>query len=281
MKPNCTVTCQKPSATCSTCVRSASGTRSKCTVKLTTVSASAFICATCRIRTGVTTLVVRLRNTAVPGTRAMPAALIHPQFLAKTVSELAAEDAVFTVDVGTPTIWAARYLKLNGRRRLIGSFNHGSMANAMPQAIGAQATYLNRQVISLSGDGGFTMLMGDLLTLVQHKLPLKVVVFNNGTLGFVELEMKAAGFLETGVELVNPDFAAMARAAGLFAQRVEDPADLADAARAILAHDGPAPLDVVTAWQKLAMPPKIGAKQVAGFSLWVAPRPCWTAAARK
>jgi pyruvate dehydrogenase (quinone) len=195
---------------------------------------------------------------------------IHPQFLAKTISELAAEDAVFTVDVGTPTIWAARYLKLNGKRRLIGSFNHGSMANAMPQAIGAQATYLQRQVTSLSGDGGFTMLMGDLLTLVQHKLPVKVVVFNNGSLGFVELEMKAAGLLETGVALVNPDFAAMATAAGLFARRVEDPGDLADAVRAVLAHDGPALLDVVTARQELSLPPKIGAGQVAGFSLWVA-----------
>ena len=195
---------------------------------------------------------------------------IHPQFLAKTLNDLASDDAVFTCDVGTPTIWAARYLRMNGRRRLVGSFNHGSMANALPQAIGAQATHLQRQVISLSGDGGFTMLMGDLLTLVQHKLPVKVVVFNNGSLGFVELEMKAAGLLETGVALVNPDFAAMARAAGLFAQRVEDPGELAEAARAALAHDGPALLDVVTARQELAMPPKLGAKQAAGFSLWVA-----------
>ena len=195
---------------------------------------------------------------------------IHPQFLAKTLNDLAADDAVFTADVGTPTIWAARYLKIGANRRLIGSWAHGSMANAMPQAIGAQATYLGRQVISMSGDGGFTMLMGDLLTLVQHKLPVKVVVFNNGSLGFVELEMKAAGFLETGVSLVNPDFAAMARAAGLHAQRVEDPADLADAVRAALAHDGPALLDVVTARQELAMPPKIGIEQMKGFSLWVA-----------
>ena len=195
---------------------------------------------------------------------------IHPQFLAKTLNDLAAEDAVFTADVGTPTIWAARYLKIGGGRRLIGSWCHGSMANAMPQAIGAQATYLDRQVISMSGDGGFTMLMGDLLTLVQHKLPVKVVVFNNGSLGFVELEMKAAGLLETAVSLVNPDFAALARAAGLFAQRVEDPAELADAVRAMLEHDGPALLDVVTARQELAMPPKLGMKQAAGFSLWVA-----------
>jgi pyruvate dehydrogenase (quinone) len=195
---------------------------------------------------------------------------IHPQYVARTISELAAEDAVFTCDVGTPTIWAARYLKLNGKRRLVGSFVHGSMANAMPQAMGAQAAYPQRQVISLSGNGGFAMLMGDLLTLPQQKLPVKVVVFNNGTLGFVELEMKAAGFLETGVELVNPNFAAMAHGAGLFAKRVEDPGELADAAREVLSHPGPAVLDVVTNRQELAMPPKVDLKEVTGFGLWVA-----------
>ena len=195
---------------------------------------------------------------------------IHPQFVAKTISDLAADDAIFTCDVGTATIWAARYLKLNGRRRLIGSFNHGSMANAMPQALGAQATYLNRQVISFSGDGGLAMLMGDLLTLVQHKLPAKVVVFNNGTLGFVELEMKAAGLLDFGVTLDNPDFAAMARAMGLHAARVEDPADLPPAVEAAFAHPGPALLDVVTNRAELAMPPKVELKEVEGFSLWVA-----------
>src|SRR5215471_11944290 len=126
---------------------------------------------------------------------------IHPQFVAKTLSELAADDAVFTFDVGTTTVWAARYLKVNGKRRLISSLAHGSMANAMPQAIGAQAAFPGRQIISMSGDGGFTMLMGDFVTLLQHKLPLKIIVFNNGTLGFVELEMKAAGFLDTAVSL--------------------------------------------------------------------------------
>jgi pyruvate dehydrogenase (quinone) len=117
---------------------------------------------------------------------------IHPQYLARIISEQAADDAVFTADVGLPTVWAARYLKMNGRRRLIGSWAHGSMANAMPHALGAQAAQRGRQVISLSGDGGFTMLMGDLITLTQMKLPVKVVIFNNGTLGFVALEMKAA-----------------------------------------------------------------------------------------
>lgn len=193
---------------------------------------------------------------------------IHPQYLARMVSELAADDAVFTCDVGTPTVWAARYLKMNGRRRLLGSFVHGSMANAMPQAIGAQVSQPERQVISLSGDGGFAMLMGDLLTLVQHKLPVKIVVFNNGTLGFVELEMKASGLLPFGVELDNPDFAALARAVGLYAVRVEDPAEVEPALREAFAHAGPALVDVVTNRQELAMPPKIKLAQAKGFSLW-------------
>ena len=194
---------------------------------------------------------------------------IHPQYLTKVVSDAAADDAVFTFDVGTPTIWAARYLTMNGRRRMVGSLTHGSMANAMPQAIGIQAARPRRQVISLSGDGGFTMLMGDLITLTQHKLPVKVVIYNNGVLGFVALEMKAAGFVDTHVDLKNPDFAAMARAMGIHAQRVEDPGDLPDAVAAMLAHDGPALLDVVTAKQELSMPPTIGPEQIKGFSLWV------------
>jgi pyruvate dehydrogenase (quinone) len=193
---------------------------------------------------------------------------IHPQYLARVVSEAAADDAVFTADVGTPTIWAARYLKMNGRRRLIGSWVHGSMANAMAQGIGAQAAQRRRQVISLSGDGGFAMLMGDLITLTQMELPLKVVIFNNGVLGFVALEMKAAGFVEAGVDLQNPDFAAMATAMGIHAARVEDPGELPAAVAQMLAHDGPALLDVVTAKQELSMPPTINAEEVKGFSLW-------------
>lgn len=195
---------------------------------------------------------------------------IHPQFVAKTVSDLAADDAVFTFDVGTPTVWAARYLAMNGRRRMLGSLAHGSMANAMPQAIGAQAIDPARQVISLSGDGGFTMLMGDFISLVQLKLPVKVVIFNNGALGFVELEMKTTGFLEFGVDLENPDFAAMARAMGVHAVRVEDPAELTAALREALAHPGPALVDVVINRAELAMPPKITLKEVGGFSLWAA-----------
>lgn len=194
---------------------------------------------------------------------------IHPQYLAKVVSEAAADDAVFTFDVGTPTIWAARYLTMNGRRRMVGSLVHGSMANAMPQALGIQAAQPGRQVISLSGDGGFTMLMGDLITLKQQKLPVKVVIFNNGVLGFVALEMKAAGFVENGTDLENPDFAAMANAMGIYGCRVEDPGDLPEAVSAMLAHDGPALLDVVTAKHELSMPPTIGAEQIKGFSLWI------------
>ena len=193
---------------------------------------------------------------------------VHPQYLTRVVSEAASDDAVFTADVGTPTIWAARYLKMNGRRRLIGSWVHGSMANAMAHGIGIAAASPGRQVISLSGDGGFTMLMGDLITLTQMKLPLKVVIYNNGVLGFVALEMKASGFVDTGVELKNPDFAAMASAMGVFALRVEDPGDLPGAVERILAHDGPAVLDVVTATQELSMPPTITIAEVKGFSLW-------------
>ncbi len=193
---------------------------------------------------------------------------IHPQFLTKTLGELASEDAVFTFDVGTPTIWAARYLKAGPRRRLLGSLAHGSMANAMPMAIGAQAIDPARQVISLSGDGGFAMMMGDFISLTQLNLPVKVVIFNNGLLGFVELEMKAAGFLDFGVDLQNPNFGAMAAAMGVHAARVEDPGELRGALQAAFAHPGPALVDVVTNPQELAMPPKIEFSAVKGFGLW-------------
>ncbi len=194
---------------------------------------------------------------------------IHPQYLARLASELAAEDAIFTADVGTPTVWAARYLAVNGKRRLLGSFNHGSMANALSQAMGAQAAFPNRQVVSLSGDGGFTMLMGDFLSLVQLGLPVKVIVFNNGVLGFVAMEMKAAGYLDTGTDLKNPDFAAMANAIGVRGFRVEKPDALESALRDALAHDGPALVDVLTAKQELVMPPKIQLEQAKGFSLFM------------
>jgi len=184
------------------------------------------------------------------------------------VSDVAATDAIFTCDVGSPVLWSARYLKMNGRRRLIGSFNHGSMANAMLQAIGAQASHKGRQVISMSGDGGFTMMMGDFVTLTQLDLPVKVIVLNNGTLGFVELEMKASGFVDTAVALKNPNFAAMAEGMGIKAIRVEDPHKLEAAMREVLAHKGPALLDVVSARQELVMPPKATLEQATKFGLF-------------
>ena len=194
---------------------------------------------------------------------------IHPQYVARLLSELADDDAIFTADVGSPTVWAARYLKMNGKRRLIGSFNHGSMANAMPQAIGAQAAFPGRQVISMSGDGGFAMLMGDFISLAQLKLPVKVIVFDNSSLGFVAMEMKAAGYLDTGTELKNPDFAAMSNAMGILGIRVEQSEDLEPALRRALAHDGPVLVDVVTATQELVMPPSIKLEQAKGFSLYM------------
>ena len=194
---------------------------------------------------------------------------IHPQAVARLLSEHASENAVFTCDVGTQTVWAARYLKLNGKRRLVGSFNHGSMANAMLQAIGAQASHPGRQVISMSGDGGFAMMMGDCLSLKQLGLPVKIIVLNNGTLGFVEMEMKANGFLDTGVNLDNPDFAAMARAIGIHGVRVEEPSQLESAIQEVLAHPGPALLDVVSARQELAMPPTTTVEEATHFGLFM------------
>ncbi len=158
---------------------------------------------------------------------------------------------------------------MNGKRRLLGSFNHGSMANAMLQAIGAQAAEPHRQVVSLSGDGGFTMMMGDFITLSQLNLPVKIVVFNNGSLGFVAMEMKAGGYLDTGTDLENPNFAAMANAMGIKGIRVENSADVDEALRSAFDHPGPALVDVVTAKQELVMPPKIKAEQAKGFSLYM------------
>jgi pyruvate dehydrogenase (quinone) len=193
---------------------------------------------------------------------------IHPQVTAVAVDRVAADDAVFLADVGTPTLWAARYLRLNGRRRLVGSFNHGTMANALPQAIGVQASHPGRQVVTLSGDGGLSMLMGELITLRQQRLPIKVVVLNNGALAFVELEMKADGIVTYGTALDNPSFAEVARALGLYGVRIEHPRELDDALRAAFAHDGPAVIEVMTVRQELSIPPKITAEQAKGFTLW-------------
>jgi pyruvate dehydrogenase (quinone) len=194
---------------------------------------------------------------------------IHPQYVARVLDQLAAEDAIFTCDVGTPTIWAARYLTMNGKRRLLGSFTHGSMANALPQAIGAQASYPGRQVITMSGDGGFAMLMGDVLTLRQHKLPIKIIVFKNDSLAFVELELKAAGVLGSGTDLHNPDFKKIAEGAGLIGLTAETPDQVAPMIAQALKHDGPALVEVLVSRQELSMPPTITYEEAKGFSLFM------------
>ncbi|MFE5022280.1 pyruvate dehydrogenase [Streptomyces sp. NPDC056656] len=192
---------------------------------------------------------------------------IHPEYVASVLDELAAEDAVFTVDTGMCNVWAARYISPNGRRRVIGSFSHGSMANALPMAIGAQFVDRNRQVVSMSGDGGFSMLMGDFLTLVQYDLPVKVVLFNNSSLGMVELEMLVAGLPSYGTTNKNPDFAAVARACGAYGVRVEKPKQLAGALKDAFKHKGPALVDIVTDPNALSIPPRISAEMVTGFAL--------------
>jgi pyruvate dehydrogenase (quinone) len=194
---------------------------------------------------------------------------IHPQYVTRVLDQLAAEDAIFMCDVGTPVIWAARYLTMNGRRRLLGSFNHGSMANSLPQAIGAQATYPDRQVITLSGDGGLSMLMGDLLTLKQHDLPVKMIVYKNDSLAFVELEMKSAGVLNFGTDLRNPDFARIAQGAGLLGLKAETAEQVEPAIAEALKYNGPALVEIPTARQELAMPPTITYEEAKGFSLFM------------
>jgi len=202
---------------------------------------------------------------AKPSTRG----IVHPQQVASAIDDLAGDDAIFTCDVGLPTLWAARYVRMKERRRLIGSFWHGSMANAMAQAIGAQKAKPGREVIALCGDGGFAMLMGDLLTLRQLDLPVKVIVFDNSALGFIELEQKSSGFLNIGTELQNPDFAAMAEACGVRGLRVEDPELVHGTLRAALEHPGPVVVDAVVNRSELAMPPSITAQMARGFSLYM------------
>jgi pyruvate dehydrogenase (quinone) len=194
---------------------------------------------------------------------------IHPQYVAKVINELAGKDAIFTCDVGTPTIWAARYVAMNGKRRLLGSFSHGSMASALPQAIGAQLVYPHRQVITLSGDGGLAMLMGDLLSLRQLDLPVKLIVFNNSALAFVELEMKAAGMLDFATDLLNPDFAKIAEAVGVLGLKADVPGQVRPMLAQALSHPGPALVEVVVDRQELALPPSIKLDQVKGFSLFM------------
>ena len=194
---------------------------------------------------------------------------IHPQYLTRVLDQHATNDAIFTCDVGTPVVWAARYLTMNGKRRLLGSFNHGSMANALPQAIGAQCTYSDRQVIAMAGDGGIAMLMGDLLTLRQQELPVKVIVYKNDALAFVELEMKAAGVLDFSTDLRNPDFAKIAEGAGLLGLKAETADQVEPAIARALAYDGPALVEVAVSRQELSMPPTITYEEAKGFSLFM------------
>jgi pyruvate dehydrogenase (quinone) len=195
---------------------------------------------------------------------------IHPQYLAHLIDQYAAADAVFTADGGSPMVWLLRHVRATGRRRTILSLTHGTMANAMPQALGAKKAAPDRQVISLSGDGGLSMLLGDLITAVQEKIPIKIAVFNNSALGFVEVEMKVEGLLDAYTNLENPDFARVAQAIGFHAQRVERAEDLGAAVRDWIAAPGPALLDVMTDRMELVMPPKIEAPQVFGMARYSA-----------
>jgi pyruvate dehydrogenase (quinone) len=192
---------------------------------------------------------------------------IHPEHLASVIDELASEDAIFTVDTGMCCTWTARYITPNGRRRLLGSWVHGSMANALPMAIGAQVSHPGRQVISLSGDGGLAMLLGELLTAKTHRLPVKVVVFNNSSLGMVRLEMMVAGDPPFETDHDQVDYAAIAAGAGFFTRRVTEPTDLREAAKEFLAHDGPALLDVVTTPDALEVPTHVTVEEARGFAL--------------
>lgn len=192
---------------------------------------------------------------------------IHPEFAVTVLDELLSDDAIVTADTGMGNVWQARYITPNGRRRLIGSYLHGSMANAVPQAIGAQSAYPGRQVVTISGDGGLSMLLGELVTIAAYKLPVKVVVFNNSTLGLVKLEMFVDGYPDFGVDVPGVDYAAVAAALGFFSRRVEDPQDLHGALSEAFAHDGPALVDIATDPLALSLPPNITVKQVTGFGL--------------
>lgn len=191
---------------------------------------------------------------------------IHPEYIASILDDLADDDAVFTMDTGMTTVWGARYINPTGRRRTLGSFTHGSMANALPQAIGAQMTDSSRQIISMSGDGGLGMLMGELLTVAMYKLPVKILVFNNSTLGMVKAEMLVAGLPDFGVDVSGVDYAAIASALGMHTQRVEQPGDVESALSAALEHDGPALVDFITDPMALSVPTKITSDQIMGFA---------------
>ena len=193
--------------------------------------------------------------------------LIHPEFVAHTLDTLADDDTIFTVDTGMSCVWGSRYINATGKRRMLGSFNHGSMANAMPQAIGAALACPGRQVIALCGDGGLSMLLGDLATITQYNLPIKIIVFNNRSLGMVKLEMEVAGLPDWQTDMHNPDFALVAQAMGMKGITVKEPDDVKQAIREALSFKGPALINVFTDPNALAMPPKIEFEQVKGMAL--------------
>ncbi|HWW69106.1 MAG TPA: thiamine pyrophosphate-dependent enzyme [Duganella sp.] len=193
---------------------------------------------------------------------------IRPQYLTALIDKHADDDAIFTADGGSPMVWVLRHTRATGKRRTLVSLTHGTMANAMPQALGAKKAFPQRQVISLSGDGGLTMMMGDLITAVQENIAIKIAVYNNGSLSFVELEQKVEGLLDAYTELKNPDFAKVAEAIGIYGRRVESAAELEAEVQAWLAHPGPALLDVTTDRFELVMPPNIQASQVLGTALY-------------
>lgn len=201
--------------------------------------------------------------------KALPSkSTIHPQYLTELIDKYATDDAVLCADVGSAMVWACRHFNTNGKRRTVISLKHGTMANAMPQALGVQKAFPNRQVITLSGDGGISMLLGDLLTTIQEKLPIKIIVLNNSSLNFVELEQKVEGLVNHYTDLQNPNFAKVAESMGLFSIRVDD-SDLLEAAmQTFLTHSGPALLDVKTSTDELVMPPEIKASQVMGMALY-------------
>lgn len=196
--------------------------------------------------------------------------LIHPQYLTKLIDRYADEDAIFTADGGSPMVWLLRHITSNGKRRTLTSLVHGTMANAMPEALGIKKALPGRQVISLSGDGGISMLLGDLLTAVQENIPIKVIVYNNSSLGFVEMEQKVEGLLDAFTELKNPDFAKLAEAIGFYGRRVDDASTLEEAVRDVLSQPGPALLDVKVNRYELVMPPKVEAGQVLHTALYSA-----------
>jgi pyruvate dehydrogenase (quinone) len=196
--------------------------------------------------------------------------LIHPQYLTKLIDRYADDDAIFTADGGSPMVWLLRHITSNGKRRTLTSLVHGTMANAMPEALGIKKALPGRQVISLSGDGGISMLLGDLLTAVQENIPIKVIVYNNSSLGFVEMEQKVEGLLDAFTELKNPDFARLAEAIGFYGRRVDDASTLEEAVRDVLSQPGPALLDVKVNRYELVMPPKVEVGQVLHTALYSA-----------